>query len=79
MTKKEIEAEARFAEKIYENRAAVERRAVKVLDGLAKSRQVTIRLDNSEIGLAKEQAKRKGLPYQTYIKMLLHEALAANR
>ena len=25
--------------------------------------------------MAKQQAERKGLPYQTYIKSLLHEAL----
>jgi predicted DNA binding CopG/RHH family protein len=39
------------------------------------SRQITIRMNNSEIELAKRQAEAKGLKYQTYIKMLLHEAL----
>jgi len=41
----------------------------------AGSRQVTIRVDNSEIQRAKNQAAARGLKYQTYIKMLLHEAL----
>lgn len=41
------------------------------------SRPVTIRLDVHDIKRAEQQAKVKGLKYQTYIKMLLHEALAA--
>ena len=41
------------------------------------SRPVTIRLDVNDIERAEQQAKVKGLKYQTYIKMLLHEALAA--
>jgi predicted DNA binding CopG/RHH family protein len=35
----------------------------------------TIRLDPTDISLAKQQAERKGLRYQTYLKMLIHEAL----
>jgi predicted DNA binding CopG/RHH family protein len=35
----------------------------------------TIRLDPDDIALAREQASRKGLKYQTYLKMLVHEAL----
>jgi predicted DNA binding CopG/RHH family protein len=35
----------------------------------------TIRLDPRDIELARIQAERKGLRYQTYLKMLLHEAL----
>lgn len=35
----------------------------------------TIRLDPDDIVRAKAQAKRKGLRYQTYLKMLLREAL----
>jgi hypothetical protein len=41
------------------------------------SRQVTIRLDRGDIVRAEQQAAAKGLKYQTYIKMLLHEALGA--
>jgi predicted DNA binding CopG/RHH family protein len=35
----------------------------------------TIRLDPADIELARAQAEKKGLKYQTYLKMLLHEAL----
>jgi predicted DNA binding CopG/RHH family protein len=35
----------------------------------------TIRLDPNDIELARSQAERKGLRYQTYLKMLIHEAL----
>lgn len=45
----------------------------------AGSRQVTIRLNNSEIALAKKKAGAKDLRYQTYIKMLLHQALISDR
>ena len=37
----------------------------------------TIRLDPKDIELARSQAQRRGLRYQTYLKMLLHEALRA--
>lgn len=35
----------------------------------------TIRLDPVDIEMARTQAEKKGLKYQTYLKMLLHEAL----
>ncbi len=35
----------------------------------------TIRLDPADIALAREQAEKRGLKYQTYLKMLIHEAL----
>ena len=40
-----------------------------------KSRPVTIRLDVDDIELAKQYAGKLGLPYQTYLKSLLHQAL----
>jgi predicted DNA binding CopG/RHH family protein len=70
------EAEAAFAQDLYQERAAVNLTAQRVL--AAGTRQVTIRLSHSEIALAKKQAEAKGLKYQTYIKMLLHEALASH-
>jgi predicted DNA binding CopG/RHH family protein len=73
MTQKELDSEAAFAKAIYKDRAAVSRKAIELMTG---SRQVTIRLSNSEIALARKQAEAKGLKYQTYMKMLLHEALA---
>jgi predicted DNA binding CopG/RHH family protein len=35
----------------------------------------TIRLDPEDISLARVQAEKRGLKYQTYLKMLIHEAL----
>ncbi|MGA8938475.1 MAG: hypothetical protein WB439_04845 [Acidobacteriaceae bacterium] len=35
----------------------------------------TMRIDPADIELARAQAEKKGLKYQTYVKMLLHEAL----
>ncbi len=40
---------------------------------------VTMRLPVPDIEAAQELAARKRLPYQTYIKMLLHEALEKAR
>jgi len=40
---------------------------------------VTMRLPVPDIRTAQDLAGRKGLPYQTYIKMLLHEALEKER
>ena len=36
---------------------------------------VSIRLPEADLELARSQAAKKGLPYQTYIKSLLHQAL----
>jgi predicted DNA binding CopG/RHH family protein len=40
-----------------------------------ETRQISIRLTVADLVKANEQATAKGLPYQTYIKSLLHEAL----
>ena len=45
----------------------------------SKSRVVSIRLPENDIDLARRQASEKGLPYQTYIKSLLHQALRQAR
>jgi predicted DNA binding CopG/RHH family protein len=42
-------------------------------------RAISIRLPVPDIALAQELAARKGLPYQTYIKQLLHDALDRER
>jgi len=73
---KAIESEAAFAANLYRDRAALNSKAQELL--ASGTRQVTIRLSNNEIARAKQQAEVKGLRYQTYIKMLLHEALARN-
>lgn len=41
----------------------------------SKSRVVSIRLPETDLALARQQAVQKGLPYQTYIKSVLHQAL----
>ena len=71
-----IEAEKAFAADVYRDRA-INRKAQAVL--ASGSRQITIRLGNDELALARRQAEARGLKYQTYIKMLLHEALGRNR
>jgi hypothetical protein len=38
---------------------------------------VALRIPQADLALARKQAEEKGLPYQTYIKSLLHESLAA--
>ena len=37
---------------------------------------VALRIPAADLVLARKQAERKGLGYQTYIKSLLHQALA---
>ncbi len=41
----------------------------------SKSRLVSIRLPELDVELARRQAAQRGLPYQTYIKSVLHQAL----
>jgi len=43
------------------------------------TRLLSIRLPEPDIALAQRLAESKGLPYQTYIKSLLHEALERER
>jgi len=38
---------------------------------------VALRIPEADLALARKQAERKGLPYQTYIKSLLHETFSA--
>lgn len=40
-----------------------------------QTRQISIRLGAADLVTASQLAAAKGLPYQTYIKSLLHEAL----
>jgi hypothetical protein len=53
----------------------------KLLDRIGASRKtpapvVALRIPHADLALARKQAAEKGLPYQTYIKSLLHETLA---
>jgi predicted DNA binding CopG/RHH family protein len=47
------------------------------IEGSKASKVVSIRLAKSDLELARSQASRRGLPYQTYIKSVLHQALEA--
>ena len=42
---------------------------------VAASRVISIRLPEVDLQLARKQAAQRGLPYQTYLKSLLHQAL----
>ena len=62
------EAQLLTKEKLRERIAASKRTPAPV---------VALRIPEADLALARKQAERKGLPYQTYIKSLLHETLAA--
>ena len=42
----------------------------------AAARVISLRVPEADLEMARSQAEKKGLPYQTYIKSLLHETLA---
>ena len=44
-----------------------------------ETRIVTMRISVLDLEAAQQLADRKGLPYQTYMKMLLHQALEKER
>jgi predicted DNA binding CopG/RHH family protein len=84
-----FKTEAEEAQWWYDNRDKVEDALIKAMDngtirrstaqrltGEARtSRNITIRMAEADLDLARKQAEKKGLPYQTYIKSVLHEAL----
>ena len=47
-----------------------------LLQGAKPSQPITLRISKEDLETARRLAARKGLGYQTYIKMLLREALA---
>jgi predicted DNA binding CopG/RHH family protein len=49
-----------------------------LLQGAKPSQPVTLRIPKEDLETARRLAARKGLGYQTYIKMLLRQALAEN-
>jgi predicted DNA binding CopG/RHH family protein len=76
--------EANWWESREGKRAATELMKHAVDTGKVRRRKVmlktvTMRLPEPDIETAKDLAFRKGLPYQTYIKMLLHEAIEKER
>ena len=69
----EIEAEIRHRMK---QRRPLTLRSL--LQGVKPSQPITLRISKEDLETARRLAARKGLGYQTYIKMLLREALAKN-
>ncbi len=49
-----------------------------LLQGAKPSQPVTLRIPKEDLETARRLAARKGVGYQTYIKMLLREGLAKN-
>jgi predicted DNA binding CopG/RHH family protein len=60
-------------------KAANEGRILRGLPGRGATRSVTIRLAMKDVETAQILAAKTGLPYQTYIKSLLHQALERRR
>jgi predicted DNA binding CopG/RHH family protein len=60
-------------------KASKEGRVVRGLPGRGATRSVTIRLAVDDVETAQAAAKRLGLPYQTYIKSVLHQVLERER
>jgi len=60
------EAKVLTKERLLERIAASKKKAAPV---------VALRIPVADLMLARKQAEQKGLPYQTYIKSLLHETL----
>jgi predicted DNA binding CopG/RHH family protein len=84
MNKRRFQTEAEEAAWIYDNRERLGQQfaeAMHTRDSLsartetAKAKAINIRLAEDDLQLARDLAAKKGLPYQTYIKSLLHEAL----
>jgi len=42
---------------------------------VASTKVISLRMLEEDLALARHQAAAKGLPYQTFLKSLLHEAL----
>ncbi len=63
---------------IADGTAVIGRKKIAVTDA-APARSVSIRLAASDLEIARQIAKKKGLPYQTYIKAILHQALERER
>lgn len=53
-------------------------RLANLVHGTKSLQPITLRIAKEDLESAREQAARKGLGYQTYIKMLLREALTKN-
>lgn len=70
---KELEAAVKSGEAQVLTKAKLQERIA--ASKKATAPVVSLRIPASDLALARKQAERKGLPYQTYIKSLLHETL----
>ena len=61
------------------DKAVTEGRIWRGLPGHGGTRSVTIRLATKDLEAAQVLAEKAGLPYQTYIKSVLHRALERER
>ena len=78
--KNRAELDRRFGEAVKSGKAKrLDAANLASILSTSKARVVSIRLPEDDIQLARQQAARKGLPYQTYIKSLLHQALHSSR
>ena len=57
------------------NGTAQRRTPQRLLREIRESKNITIRMPLADLDRARQLSKKKGLGYQTYMKMLLHEAL----
>lgn len=75
--RKHVERELRKAKPVVDsngNRLSTQQ-IVEAEIAKQKTKPVSIRISQGDLDLAKRRADAKGIGYQTYIRMLLHEAL----
>ena len=86
MTEDELQREAEFADAAYKDRARINKKALEILkqqiaeqEKASPSVGVLLRMNPQDVELAKTIAERKGLPYQTFLKSIIHEGLERER
>jgi predicted DNA binding CopG/RHH family protein len=52
------------------------RKRIEASKAKSPAQVISLRVPEADLAMARRQAEQKGLPYQTYIKSLLHETLA---
>lgn len=63
---------------IANSKQAVKKYQQQARETLSKTRSITIRLAEKDLHKVKAMAAEKGLPYQTFIRSLLHQQVAKN-
>jgi predicted DNA binding CopG/RHH family protein len=83
LTTEELKSEADYAEELWKDRKRINKLAQEAIRRCVEERAapplpaqlISIRLAVADLHDARVMAARKGIGYQTYIRMLLHEAL----